>query len=160
MTIAHPDISTDWLRGVLTGDATLMAMQVTINGTPQTLKGVFYMRVPQELEISEAYPCVIVNQPISNALALLKKPNGPLVASAGFLQDVRVAARDVEPDSAEMRAIRARIIELLEGGFGVVAGGRVGACAIDRFLPDQRFDRGGYVYSEIGVTFVLDSQLT
>lgn len=155
--IAHPDVSTDWIRATLLADATLMAMTVTIGGEARVLQGIFYMIAPQEQEFP--YPCIIINQPVTHQLAQPMHANGPYISQAGFLQDVRICARDVEPDNAQLRAIRARVMTLLEGQNGTVTGGRTNHCVVRSFTPDQRLDRGSYIYVEIGVTFHISTQV-
>jgi hypothetical protein len=156
--IVHPDVSTDWIRATLSGDATLMALTVTQNGVARPVQGVHYLVAPQESE--NPYPCIIINQPILRYLPQNLRCNGRFITSATFLQDVRCVGRDVEPDDAGLRAIRARVKTLLEGQTGTVTGGLVTSTVVNGFPTDSRDDKGSYIYSETMITFQIATQLT
>lgn len=157
-SITEPDASTAWILAALQADATLMAMQVTVNGVARTLQGVFYMAASQEVE--NPYPNIIVETPFQKTLAQRMHPNGWRISQAALMHDIAVQARDVEPNDSGLKAIRARIITVLAGQSGTVTGGRTNGCQVDTYTPDQRIDKGTYIYSRIGVTFQVNAQVS
>lgn len=156
--ITHPDLSTDFIKAKLLGDATLMALTVTQNGVARAVQGVYYMVAPQEVE--NPYPCVIIEQPLFLRAAQHLNCNGVFIAQATFSQDVIAQARDVEADDAGLRAIRARIKVLLEGQGGAVTGGNISQCKVRGYSPDIRRDNGSYIYSGIRISFEIATQVT
>lgn len=157
-SIVEPDASTAWILATLQADAVLTAMQVTVNGALRTLQGVFYMAAPQETE--NPYPSIIVESPYQDTLAQRMHPNGWPIGQASLMHDVAVHVRDVEPNDSALKAIRARAITVLAGKSGTVTGGRTNGCLVDSFPPDQRIDKGSYIYTRIGVTFKVAAQVT
>jgi hypothetical protein len=158
--VAHPDIAKTFLTEKL-NVAGLLALTVTTFGAARAVQGVFYMIAPQEQP--NPYPNVIINTPITIAAAPPICINGLVFSQATFEIDVRVGAKDVEPDDAGLLAIRAKVIELAHAKSGAVTGGRVNSCAVYSarpFTPAQRVDKGTYIYSEIGVTFRVAAEVS
>jgi hypothetical protein len=155
--ITEADVSTDAIIATLSGDSELNNIELTVNGTQRKLQGVFYLVAPQEQ--SYPYPSVIVNQPITRSTGQRMHPNGPQLVALESLQQVWLQARDVEPNDANLRRMRARVIALLAGKTIAVTGGRAISCRIENFPADQRVDNGDYVYTRTGVTFLIAAQL-
>ena len=152
-TVTHPDVATDRLMQVLAGDSILMNIEVTMLNSLGTLEqrkiqGVYYITAPQEP--NNVYPCVIINAPILHDSSYNKSPNAPQeIGISDFLQTVRFAFRDVEPDDAKAREMRARGTEILPG-LTVTSDGWICSFSFREWLVDKRQDNGTYIYSEIG----------
>jgi hypothetical protein len=151
-TVTHPDIATTTLMQVLTDDSELMNIEITMNGEPEKIQGVHYMKIQQE--VMKPYPAIIVNQPITHDFNINKSPNGPQeISIADFLQTIRFAVRDVEPRDPQLLAMRARGLALLIGKTITVGSEWICSFIFHDWLIDKLQDDGTYIYSEIG--FIL-----
>lgn len=155
-TKTHPDIAVDWVREKL-NVSELLDLTVTVAGEAREVQGVFYLAAPQET--ANPYPAVIINQPLYANIAQRLQINGPWITAAVFEVEVRIAGRDVEPDDSGLRAIRAKVQELCEGQNGTVTGGRVDKCIVWPSSPDQRNDKGNFIYSDCFIKFRVGVQL-
>lgn len=154
--ICHPDLAKDWLKAQVNVSG-LTALTVTVNGTARSVQGVYNLVAPQETP--NPYPCVIIESPVLVYMPQQLHCNGRYISQASFDIDMRFVARDVEPDDSGLRSLRAKAIELCEGQNGTVTGGRINSCIVRTFLPDQRLDKGTYIYTEISVTFRVAAQV-
>lgn len=140
----------------LSGDATLMAMTVMVNGAARALQGVFYKSVPQETD--NPYPNIIHNYVTLDAVpASRMRPNGPYRRHVPLLWDVAIEAQDVEPEA--LAAMLAQVDFLLEGYSVTVIGGRVFRIVyVEPF--EIRIDRGTYIYTKSGITYSISAQVS
>lgn len=155
--IIEQDIPLRYIKPILQNDSTLMAMEVDVQGTARALQGVFYKVAPQDVE--NPFPCIVIQSPFRLQLPRRMIPLGPQLFGAAFGIDVAIQARDVEPDDADLLAMRGRIRFLLEGTRGNVTGGTAWACWVEDFMPDDRQDKG-YIFTQIGLTFGVGAQVT
>lgn len=151
--ITHQDVPIDAIRAALTGDIVLGAMTVA----ERALQGVYLLAVPQEE--SGAGPSIVIGPPITHDLSQRKHPNGPNLIAADFITDVMIHIRDVEVDDAGLRAMRKQIIGLLEGRRIAVDGGEAFTITIYDYPSPQRVDNGTYIFSAIGVIFLVAAQV-
>lgn len=140
----------------LSGDATLMAMTVSVNGVARALQGVFYRAASQESE--NPYPNITHNYVALDAVpAARMRPNGPRRSHVPLLWDVAIEARDVESEA--LAAMLARIDFLLEGYAASVTGGRIFRIAYAAPF-EIRIDRGAYIYTKVGITYSISAQVS
>jgi hypothetical protein len=157
MSISHQAVPRRYIKGILEADAVLMSREVSIDGTPFTLSGVYLDRVPQE--IGPQYVAIVIQPPYMLQRMGIKHPNGPLTPGVSFGVDVMIQAIDVASDDADILWMQARILADLEGTRGAVTGGKAATCWLEDYPPPQRIDKGSYVFNQIGITFGIGAEV-
>src|ERR1051326_3289025 len=148
-TVTHPDVATTTLMQLLADDSELMNIEVEIRGEPKKIQDVHYMKIQQE--VTNPYPAIIVNQPITHDFDTNKSPNGPQeIPIADFIQTIRFAVREVEPRDSQLLAMRARGLAVLIGKTITIGAEWICSFTFYHWMPDLRGDKGKGLYSEIG----------
>ena len=157
--ITHQDVPTAALKNTLLSDAVLADMEVTgFDGQPRKLQGIHNLEVPQEDETDG--PWVVIGPPITHDLSERKHPNGGNLIAADFIVDLMIHCRNIEPDEPGLVAMRAHIKRKFEGSRISVDGGEAFTITIYGYPTPQRINRGGPVFTAIGISFLVAAQVT
>jgi hypothetical protein len=163
--IPHNYVPVVALRQVLSDDITLAAMPVTpFDGTPRLLQKnsdgeIFNRAIPQDDDAAGAGPSIVLGPPIAHDLAARKNPYGDNLVAADFIIDVWIHMHDVEPDNLGLNKMLGWIIRLLEGSRIPVDGGEAFTITIHDYPTPQRVDKGTYIFTAVGVSFLVAAQV-
>jgi len=157
--IPHQIVPVLAIKQTLADDIVLAAMTVTgFDGQPRTIRGIHYLAVPQE-DVSLG-PWVVIGTLVKTASVARKHPNGPNRIAAAYSTPVWLHVRDVEPDDLDLNKMLQQIVKLLEGNRIEVDGGEAFEITVDRDATSQRIDNGSYIFTAIGVKFLVAAQVT